>query len=280
MAERSSNVAPRGWLVGKQNQIKEAHRNCEQSFKSGLQHALEAGRLLLEVKDSGKVPHGQWAKWVKEELQFAPRRAQLYMQVASAVAVLPEHAQRVALLSLRQTLSLARKIKDMDASSKGKVLGLLAEGKADTVEDALSVVCPERLPQRADTPVAETTWQRSVEVINPEPEPTERLPVKVVYPKFKPPPTFDYEVPLVEVAPGQVEACLLPVVPAAPRGGQAKDVAITPGAPEPERSVVQQARDFALAFRRRFDSHREILLETPGLREMLLAADQVAAMVE
>jgi hypothetical protein len=86
----------------------EEHRQCEQACKEGLQHALEAGRLLLEAKS--KVEHGEWAKWLEEHCEFDERLAQKYMQVAKELPKLDEaNTPRVADLSFRQALDLVSK---------------------------------------------------------------------------------------------------------------------------------------------------------------------------
>lgn len=48
--------------------------------EEAVNHAVEAGKLLLEVKDD--VPHGQWLAWLTANVSVTPRQAQRYMQVA------------------------------------------------------------------------------------------------------------------------------------------------------------------------------------------------------
>jgi hypothetical protein len=89
-------------------QINQEHEGCEQSLRAGLQHALNAGKLLLEAKR--KVGHGGWGDWLKANVTFSDRTARGYMKVAREVPTLEESKrQRVAVLPLRDALKeLAR----------------------------------------------------------------------------------------------------------------------------------------------------------------------------
>ena len=85
--------------------INEAHRQCEESARSAVQHAVSAGELLNEAKT--QCPHGEWQKWVADHCTFSERTAQLYQRVARELPKLAEaKAQRVADLSLRETVKL------------------------------------------------------------------------------------------------------------------------------------------------------------------------------
>src|SRR5262245_57248348 len=59
--------------------INEEHRLCEQSFRSGLMHAHNAGNLLLEAKDH--CGHGNWLPWLRDNCRASERTAQAYMRI-------------------------------------------------------------------------------------------------------------------------------------------------------------------------------------------------------
>jgi hypothetical protein len=83
--------------------INEEHRRCETAFRSGVEHALKAGELLLEAKDS--VPHGSWGAWLADNFEGSARTAQAYMRVARARKQFEDpKTQRVADLSLREAI--------------------------------------------------------------------------------------------------------------------------------------------------------------------------------
>lgn len=86
------------------DKINTEHEACRASMQKGLEHALEAGRLLLEAKKG--LPHGEWLPWLKESCpDISERTAQNYMRLAREVPKLePGKAQRVADLSYRDAI--------------------------------------------------------------------------------------------------------------------------------------------------------------------------------
>jgi hypothetical protein len=86
-------------------QINQEHNECESAFKAGVQHALNAGELLIQAK--ALCHHGEWGRWLKDNCQFSERTAQAYMRVARELPGLDgDKAQRVAEMSFRETLAL------------------------------------------------------------------------------------------------------------------------------------------------------------------------------
>jgi len=74
-------------------------------LNSGLQHALEAGRLLLEAKN--QVDHGRWLPWLEANFDGSQRTARAYMLVAQRWPHLKEqNGNAVANLSYRQAVRL------------------------------------------------------------------------------------------------------------------------------------------------------------------------------
>src|SRR5262245_5404335 len=85
--------------------IQQAHLRCRAALHQGLQHALEAGKLLIQAKE--RVPHGKWLPWLEEHCDLSERLAQKYMQVARELPKLGgSNPPRVADLSFRQALEL------------------------------------------------------------------------------------------------------------------------------------------------------------------------------
>lgn len=56
------------------------HRKAEKKAKEALTFAIEAGKMLLQVKNS--LPHGQFMPWVETNLDVSVRQAQRYMRLA------------------------------------------------------------------------------------------------------------------------------------------------------------------------------------------------------
>jgi hypothetical protein len=44
---------------------------------AAIQHAVDAGRLLLQVKT--QLMHGEWLPWLRANLEVSPRQAQRYI---------------------------------------------------------------------------------------------------------------------------------------------------------------------------------------------------------
>ena len=53
------------------DEINTHHRQCEAAMRSGLEHALAAGRLLAEAKS--QLPHGDWGRWLAENFAGSDR---------------------------------------------------------------------------------------------------------------------------------------------------------------------------------------------------------------
>jgi len=64
--------------------IKAEHEALAVAMKRGLEHAINAGALLIEAK--AQLKHGQWLPWLREHCHIPERTARLYMQLASHAA--------------------------------------------------------------------------------------------------------------------------------------------------------------------------------------------------
>ena len=85
--------------------INREHRAAEVALNTGLEHALEAGRLLIEAK--AQVAHGEWLPWLERHFEGAPRTARVYVQLARRWPQIKEaKRQRVANLSVRSAVKL------------------------------------------------------------------------------------------------------------------------------------------------------------------------------
>ncbi len=86
------------------SRINEAHQECENSARSAIQYAVEAGRALLDAKE--QVEHGAWYSWLDANCECSPRTAQRYMRVCQRLPEIEAKATRVSDLSLREGLKL------------------------------------------------------------------------------------------------------------------------------------------------------------------------------
>lgn len=76
---------------------------AETHARSAMQHALTAGRLLVQAKRL--IPHGEWQQWVEAHCTIAIRTASAYMRLVTKIETLPEpERQRVADLPVRDAI--------------------------------------------------------------------------------------------------------------------------------------------------------------------------------
>ena len=82
------------------DRINAEHQACHAAVKKGLEHALEAGRLLLETKAG--LAHGEWLPWLKENCpDISERSAQRYIRLAENQEDLGAKSATVADLTMR-----------------------------------------------------------------------------------------------------------------------------------------------------------------------------------
>ena len=61
-------------------EIRKAHADVQDAARAAAEHAITAGKALIEAK--GLVKHGEWLPWLREHCALAERTAQVYMQIA------------------------------------------------------------------------------------------------------------------------------------------------------------------------------------------------------
>ncbi len=76
------------------------HQAAQVSASTAIEHAIEAGKLLAQVKSA--LPHGDWLPYLAG-VEITARQAQRYMQVARHPQLL--NTTRVSYLSLRGALA-------------------------------------------------------------------------------------------------------------------------------------------------------------------------------
>jgi hypothetical protein len=67
------------------SEINQHHAIATAKAGEAIQHAKEAGRLLLEVKAA--LPHGEFGKWLEQNITVSVRQAQRYIAVAEGKQV-------------------------------------------------------------------------------------------------------------------------------------------------------------------------------------------------
>jgi hypothetical protein len=64
--------------------IRSEHEASVAALKRGLEHAINAGRMLVEAKTY--LPHGAWLPWLHEHCGIPARTCTAYMQLARHAA--------------------------------------------------------------------------------------------------------------------------------------------------------------------------------------------------
>jgi hypothetical protein len=95
--------------------INAEHRACEAAAASAVEHAIRAGEMLLEVKQSLK--HGEWLPWLEANFEGTARTAQVYMQLHSRRGELA-NTQHASHLSIRSALKELAPPSDSEESDK------------------------------------------------------------------------------------------------------------------------------------------------------------------
>jgi hypothetical protein len=108
----SNDLIPQNELA---DRINAEHEEVKKAFRHGAEHAIEAGRLLVQAKAT--VRHGQWMEWVAENCLFSERTAQLYMRLAQEWPLVESKTQRIADLTLSDAIKLLEPLKSPDEPS-------------------------------------------------------------------------------------------------------------------------------------------------------------------
>jgi hypothetical protein len=93
------------------------HTLARQAGREMAEHACRAGQALQIAKDS--LRHGEWLPWVKANLAFSERTAQVYMAIAKRWSADP---QRAADLSIRGALDHLAGGKEQEPTLPGRLL--------------------------------------------------------------------------------------------------------------------------------------------------------------
>jgi len=128
-------------------QINAAHAAATTAANAAVQHALNAGQLLIEAKN--QTPHGQWLPWLAANCSFSVRTSQAYVRLARELPKLDEpNTQRVAHLPLREVLELLAD--DSKPTSKQSLTERLKRAETD-LENAESLSDLELVIADADS---------------------------------------------------------------------------------------------------------------------------------
>jgi hypothetical protein len=111
MTDLPATTAPSGDLVALASRINAEHAEVIKHVQQGADHAIRAGKLLLESKIA--VRHGYWSEWVATNLRVSERTAQVYMQLAR------EYPQGLADTSMTAAIKMLEQAKSPEEKMTG-----------------------------------------------------------------------------------------------------------------------------------------------------------------
>lgn len=102
--------------------IRQEHHLAEQHAMQAVNHAMEAGRLLIEAK--ALCSHGQWLPWLADNFEGSARTAQAYMRLYENRDALA-NTQSSAHLSIDGALKLLAEPKEAEPATKNDTVSHL-----------------------------------------------------------------------------------------------------------------------------------------------------------
>jgi hypothetical protein len=67
-------------------EIREAHEDVHRLVDHSIQRAYDAGKGLMEARDSPDIPFGSYERWVKEVVGIPHETAKRYVRIFRAIA--------------------------------------------------------------------------------------------------------------------------------------------------------------------------------------------------
>jgi Protein of unknown function (DUF3102) len=110
--------------------INAAHEEVKNSIRRGAEHAIKAGDLLLQAKET--VGHGVFLEWLGEHCTCTPRTAQLYMKLAKEKDKLGSNTKSISHLTLTEAMEMLGPLKQKLGEKSG------APQKRDPITEAIT----------------------------------------------------------------------------------------------------------------------------------------------
>lgn len=115
--------------------IRDLHEQAQALAETAIERALEAGRLLAEVKAA--LPHGDFGAWIEQHCGFAARTAQRYIRLHENRARLPADASISTALAAIKCDTLSHLDGTKDYATVGPAPDWLPDAEAVTCSDGM-----------------------------------------------------------------------------------------------------------------------------------------------
>jgi Protein of unknown function (DUF3102) len=107
-----------GYAVNLAARIRAELDGVQAAAKTGIEHALNAGDLLIQAQK--RLKHGEWTPWLKEHVKISDRTARLYIQLAkNRQKIEASNRQRIADFTIQGALELISAPRTSASRSKG-----------------------------------------------------------------------------------------------------------------------------------------------------------------
>jgi N6-adenosine-specific RNA methylase IME4 len=127
----ASEVAFSTALLTLATKIRRAHAEVERAACRSLEQAIAAGERLLEAKR--QLRHGQWLRWLQDQVGIPDRTARLYMGLARGRPIIDTQIGNVADFTIRAAVScLAKRAIDSEAESIARRPVIVPRGRFET----------------------------------------------------------------------------------------------------------------------------------------------------
>lgn len=129
------------------------------AYQNQLEHAIAVGTMLHQAK--GKLPHGDWKRWLAENFHGSYQSAHVAMQIAGAWTNDKRSLQDTnghMPQSIRGALSAIKRNKHASGSTLNRALRAVDAASVEDPPPEAEVVYPLTLPQL--TLLAQKRWHR------------------------------------------------------------------------------------------------------------------------
>jgi hypothetical protein len=97
-------------------QINAEHLKIIGALRSGVNHGIKAGSLLIAVKET-KLKHGEFLPWVRTNCRISERTAQLYMSLARHASEIEANTKSIADLTISGAIALIANADERDPAA-------------------------------------------------------------------------------------------------------------------------------------------------------------------
>ncbi len=141
------------------DRLNDLHHRCERTYGEALELAVEAGRMLAQIKE--ELRHGAFGPWLEVHFDGSDRTAQRYMQLAAAAEEDPDRIVGPSLSQAREQVARPRKMSTSEMGDAFRSAGVTSQpatspaGNATSTDLVAAAPTRDRKDQRASVLLGE-----------------------------------------------------------------------------------------------------------------------------